>query len=108
MQDLNSMHVNGLKVNASQIGAGIYRMIEEAGEAHIVAFGMIPQRFMNILEDQLRKKLITEKAKQAGCTAEELIPFLDEGKIRATVNEITRAVSVAIIQEAANKGKMLV
>ena len=104
------MKINGLNINTEAIGEGIYRMICDAGQEAVVAFGMIPREFADLLERQLREKVLAEAAKQLDCepTDPMFLRFVDQGKLNATVREIMHAVVVAIFGAAQNAGKMCV
>lgn len=102
------MNIPALKVNAEAIGAGIYRLICENGQANIVAFGMIPKEFMDIAESGVREKLVALAAAQRGLTVAEIRPHLDHAKLDHLVADIMREISCGIYKAAANAGGMVV
>lgn len=104
----HTLTVNGLTVDASAIGAGLYDLIVEADEAHIVAFGMIPKWVVDIFERQLRIKIIDLFAAQTQIPADLVAEHIDEVLMKNTVQPITHAVCVAIYAAAAKAGAMRV
>jgi hypothetical protein len=102
------MKINGLKVDTAAIGNGLYQIICETGREAIVAFGMIPADLMATTEKMLREKIIALSAKQIGCTVEEYKPFIDEQKVKETINPILHEISLAIYNAASKAGKMIV
>ena len=109
------MNINGLKVNTDAIGEGIYRIICQQGQEAIVAFGMIPVEFIEVLEKQLREKIIALAAKQHEATPPDFESVLnqhhlkvDEKLIKETMAPIVHEVSIAIFRAASNAGKMMV
>ena len=50
------MKIAHLNINTAAIGAGIYALICDANQEAIVAFGMIPKPFIDLLEKSLREK----------------------------------------------------
>jgi hypothetical protein len=94
------MHIEGLKINAAAIGAGLYDIIEQRDQAALVAFGMLPADLMNMLKQQLCDKFTTlAKAQGAELPADEL---------KELVRDTEHQVAVAIYAEASRKGKMIV
>lgn len=102
------MRINGLNVDADAIGRGIYRIICDKGDEAIIAFGMVPSWAMDSLRPMLRDKIIAEAAKQAQCTAEDLAPYLDEDKVKRTLQDIEHQVVLGIYAAAHAAGKMIV
>ncbi len=102
------MNIPGLKLNADAIGQGIYRMICEAGQDQIVAFGMLPKTFMDIAESGVREKLVALAAEQRDLTVAEATPFIDQAKLERLVAEIMREIGCAIYKAATNAGRMVV
>lgn len=102
------MKINGLKVDAERIGAGIYALICERGEEAIVAFGMIPKWAIDVLEKQLREKVVELAAAQVPCTVEEFTPYIDEAKVKDTVQPILHEVTLGIYGAASKAGKLCV
>lgn len=120
------MKVNGLNVNTEAIGEGLYRIICEKGEEAIVAFGMIPKWIMDLLEKQLREKIIRvvcEQMRFSNTETEHLLELdrlgmlmgkdvaatgFSEELLQDTMRPIIHEVSVAIYKAASNAGKMCV
>lgn len=102
------MTLPGLKIDTANIGRGIYDMIVDAGQEHIVSFGMIPVQFIDLCEKQLREKIVAIAAAKVECTPEEFQPFVDQEKLNALVNPIMHEVSVAIYRTASERGAMVV
>lgn len=102
------MKVNGLTVDAARIGQGLYEIICEKGDEAIVAFGMIPKWAIDMAETAVREKVITLAATQAGCTAEDFKPYIDEQLLKDTVNPIMRQIGTEIYNAAAKAGRMMV
>ena len=104
------LKISGLNVDAEKIGAGLFGIIDDKGEAAIVAFGMIPSWVIDSLRTMLRAKIISEAAKQHGMTARELdlMGVLDESKITDISRDIEKAVVSAIYKAAATQGRMIV
>ena len=102
------MKINGLNVDTRKIAEGLYDLIEQKGEAGIVAFGMIPKWIVDLLEKLLREKIISESARQVGISADELSPVVDQDKVKQMVSEISRAICIDIYAVAGERGKMLV
>lgn len=104
------MKISGLNVDVDAIGAGMFRIIEDKGEASIVAFGMIPVWVMDALRPMLCQKIVSESAKQRGITARELrlMGLVDEAKVGEIAREIEKAVVSAIYKAANQQGKMVV
>jgi len=106
------MHINGLNVDTKAIGKGIYEIICEAGEGAIVAFGMIPKWSIDMLQKQLREKIISEAIKQLRIEDEAEADFfrahIDEEKMAATIRPIEQEICVEIYQAAAKAGRMIV
>jgi len=99
---------SGLKVNAEAIGRGMYGLITKAGEESIVAFGMLPKWIMDILDAQLRQKVLEIVAKQTFIPADEIECMIDPKSLDAIVAEITKEVISFIYTAAAGRGKLLV
>jgi len=102
------MKINGLVADTRKIAEGLYDIIEEKGEAGIVAFGMIPKWTVDLLEKHVRQKVIAESARQMGVTESELAPHVDQNKVNQTVSEISRAICTDIYAVASDRGRMLV
>lgn len=102
------MRINGLNVDTRKIAEGLYAIIEEKGEAGIVAFGMIPKWIVDLLEKLVREKIISESARQVGVSAGQLTPHVDQDKVKKMVSEISHAVCTDIYAVASERGKMLV
>jgi hypothetical protein len=105
---MSTVKINGLAIDAAALGEGFYRMICETGGEALVAFGMLPAPFMELIEKQIRAKVISEAAKQVCCTPEEIAPVLDEKRVKETTREIMREVCSAIYTAASNAGRMVV
>lgn len=103
-----ALEINGLKVDAAAIGAGLYGIICQAGQSHIVAFGMIPQWVIESTEKLLREKIIGLWAKQLSVSVEEATPFLDEEKLKATIRPIVHDVTLGIYRAAKEAGNLVV
>src|SRR5262245_39757488 len=86
----------GLKVDAPAIGQGIYEMICDAGQDDIVAVGMIPKPFMDLLESKLREKVVRLAAEQRQMTPEEFGPFVDKAKLEEIVRSVSHRVAIEI------------
>lgn len=102
------MNTNGLNINTAAIADGIYQIICEKGEEALVAFGMLPAPLMEMVERQMREKIIELSAKQHGLSTEDAKKFLSEEKLRATVNPIVREISCGVYAAASRAGKMCV
>lgn len=102
------MKINGLTVDTAKIGQGLYEIICEKEEDHIVAFGMIPKWVMDMTEKEVRQKIMLEAAKQVGCNVEEIIPYLDSATIEGMVRPIMRQIGTEIYTAAAKAGRMVV
>ena len=96
---MKTHEIEGLKVDAEKIGQGLYAMICERGEESIVAFGMIPLWVIEILEKELKGKLI-ELANVQGAE-------LDEKALKGMMEGIVRNVSIEIYKAASVAGKMV-
>lgn len=105
------MRISGLQVDAQKIAAGIYDMIVDRGEQHLVRFGMLPAPMMELLEKQLREKVISVAAERHGVTKQELelmgIEF-DEKKIQEITRPIIREITLGIYAECQKKDGMIV
>lgn len=99
--------INGLRVDSANLGRGLYEIICEAGEDHIVAFGMIPKWVIDLFEKQLRAKIIELAAASVKCSVEDVTPYLDEKLIEQTMRPIVREVCTAIYAAASDAGKMV-
>ena len=101
--------MHGMKVDAEKIGAGLYSILCDKGEDHIVAFGMIPSWIMDALHKMLREKVMSEAAIQVGCTEQELtlMGVIDNKKVDSIVRDIEHKVCVAIYAAASKAGKMV-
>lgn len=102
------MKVNGLKVDAQAIANGLYGIIQDKGEEAIVAFGMIPKWVIDMTEKMLREKIISEAAKQACCSPEELKPIVDQSIVDGMVREIMHEITLGIYQAAKDHNALLV
>ena len=102
------MNINGLKVDAAKIGHGLYAIIEEKGEEAIVAFGMVPKWAIDMAERAVRDKVVAIAAEQIGCTVDEFKPFIDEDKVKQTVQPILHEITLGIYDAASKAGKLLV
>ena len=98
----------GLAVDARAIGAGLYDLIVEQGEEAIVAFGMIPHWAIQTAEKATREKVISICAEQAGMPIEDFRPYVDEQKLKDTVQPIIHEVTLAIYAAAKNRGMLVV
>lgn len=88
--------MKGLRVDGDAIGAGIYGMICERGEAAIVAFGMIPSWAMDLVRAPLEAKVA------------ELKPAADAKERAECVREIEHLICLGIYNAAAKAGRMVV
>ena len=102
------MNINGLKVDAEKIGAGIYGLICEQGEEAIVAFGMIPLWAIEAAENGIREKIISIAAEQKQIPIEDFRPHVDETLLRETVQPIVHEIALAIYGAASKAGKLVV
>jgi hypothetical protein len=120
------MKINGLKVDTQAIADGLYAIITEKGEEAIVAFGMIPKWIMDLLEVQLREKIIRIVCEQMRFNEAETKHLVEldklgmlvnsgtisagfsEEKLKETMQPIIHEVSVGIYGAAARAGKMIV
>ena len=102
------MTINGINANTQAIGEGLYRIICETGQEALVAFGMIPADLIETTTQMLREKVISEAAKQAQCTVEELRSFVDSEKVEEIVRPIMKEICSAIYAAASHAGKMIV
>lgn len=101
------MRINGLTIDADAIGKGVYALICERGDEHIVAFGMIPNDAIEALRKLLREKIIAEGAKRVGISVREAQLYLDEETISKTVHEIEHEVVLGIYSAASKAGRMV-
>ncbi len=97
-----------MKVNTQAIAEGLYRIICERGEEHIVAFGMVPKWIIDLTERHLREKIIELAAAQNDTTAEALRPFVSEKLIQELMQPIIHDVTSGIFTAAKNAGKLVV
>ena len=104
------MKINGLVIDTDKLGAGLYGIICEMNEEHIVAHGMIPNAIIQMAERLLREKVLALSLAQLECSEAEALSCLkvDEDKMNATIAPIMREVSVAIFRTAKAADKMLV
>lgn len=102
------MKHNGLVIDEKQIATGLYDIICQQGEEAIVAFGMIPKWIVDMLEVQLRRKIIEIKAVQCNSTPDEVSPFVSEELMQDTMRPIVHAVTVQIYGVASERGMMRV
>ena len=103
------MKINGLKVDTRQIAAGLYDIICEHGESHIVAFGMIPKWIMDLLAVQLRNKINSIVEAQQQVTIEEISRYFNvKPEIEKIVQAIVRQVCTDIYGVAKKCGGMVV
>ncbi len=120
------MKLNGLVVDTQAIADGLYGIICHKGEESIVAFGMIPKWIIDVLEKQLREKIVRTAAEQMQFSEAEIGHLLEldklgvlttdgveaagfsEDMIRETMRPIVHEVSVGIYKAASRAGKMCV
>lgn len=102
------MKINGLLIDEQNIANGLYAIICEQGQDHIVAYGMIPAEIMECLAKLLREKMIALAAAQRRMTAEEFAPYVDEAIIKDMIQKISHEVCIGIYRAAKEAGKMLV
>ncbi|MBA7711696.1 hypothetical protein ES703_120662 [subsurface metagenome] len=102
------MEIQGIKVDARAIAARIYEMFNN-NEQCAVAFGMFPVEKMNILEQQLDKK-IEDSAKDSYENALGFRPDHNVAKQdfkKNFVRESMHYITVDIMKYAKSLGKMI-
>lgn len=104
--------VHGAIVDAEKIGKGLYEMIVEADQHHIVAFGMIPIEFIRSLEKMLAEKYETigrEEAKKLyGMNIDPVLDVTDSEKKKKFVQQTVLLVTIEIFKAANAAGRMVV
>lgn len=105
----------GLKADVVAISKGVYALICETGEDHIVAFGMIPKRFCDMWEASIREIIIRTESARLGCNPVELNSpethwrwKLDEDKVGRIIGEASQLIAAGILSEARAAGKLMV
>lgn len=101
------MKINGLDIDVPKIANGLYDMVCEAGESHIVAFGMVPFWVYQITERQLKELIIRRAATQDNTTVEAITPFISNELVQNTVQPIMHKIIVGIFQVAKERNKMI-
>lgn len=102
------MTANGLKINIPAIAEGMYNIVCEAGQDHIVAWGMLPEKFIETLDRLVREKIIALAATECGLSKREVSLLVDEEKMVALVRPIMHEIAVGIYSVARARGKMVV
>lgn len=102
------LSINGLNVDVQPLAEGVYGIICEKGDEHIVAFGMIPLWAVELFERLLREKVIAEACKRLQVTPEEAQPYLDEKLIKTIVQKISQEVTTGIFAAAKSAGRLCV
>lgn len=94
------MNIPGIQINVEAISKGLWEMIKEQGDDHIVSAGMIPAVVMKLLRKNLDRK-IPDKYFVEGNPLEDI----DGTRIK---NEIEREVAAQILSHANAEGVLRV
>jgi len=105
---MSNFEINGIGVDTKTMGQEFYRMICEKEQEALVAFGMLPADFMAMVEEKVKEKLIKIWTQTLGVTVPEAMPYLDENKLKDTVQAIMHEICVEIYHAASEAGKMCV
>lgn len=103
------MNIKGIQADTGALAAGLYDLICEQGQDHIVAFGMIPKAIVDLLEKNLREKVIGIVETKEMATIEEISRFFNvKAEVDSIVKAIIRQVCVDILSVAKQRGQMIV
>ena len=93
-------NIQGVKIDAEGLAAGIFNLIPDEDRACMV-YGMLPKKWMDLVEAQLREKVARDRYPQAGSDEVEVLA----GMVRKDlIAELMKAVAVALIKEATEQG----
>ena len=103
------MKINGLDINTEAIGQGLFNLIEDQGDTHILAFGMLPAPLMELVSKQMKQKVLDIVYEQNGITEplKEFLP-IDHKALDKLVADVMREVASAVYKAAAKANVMIV
>ncbi len=98
-------HFHGLKIDAEKIAQGMFDMMPDDDKACMVV-GMLPLKWMELVERQIREKVAKVAMEQAGYIPvdnDELEAFTAIVK-NDVVKDIMHSITVALLQVATKEG----
>ena len=98
-----------MNINYASLGKGIYEILTEDDKA-VVAFGMIPLEVIQSATDNFKRRCAEFFCDEYGLenVSKDFIEHVKEKAIRKEViNDFEHNLTVAIMQEAKNQGKMI-
>ena len=96
-----------MEINYKEIGKGVYKMMPE-DDKKLVTFGMINIKWKNLIEKELRKKLVDMCKTQMGFNENESGKSLEKFVKQELLDEIIGKICVEIYAEADRQGNMIV
>lgn len=100
------MNIRGVKIDEVGLAQGLFNMIPEADKA-CMKYGMLPARYMEMFEKQLRDKLVRVEFKSEDLTEDDA-KACGLGLVPEVVAEIMRAVCANLLRIATEKGICIV